>query len=235
MGPANMESVRRALEALASKHGFNVEDITFDADPTEAVLRITIPGYTPDSHETRRLALSLSQSFLASIPTGSAEHHIGVEFNRAIERANKTAGFAFKPYLTPDEEVLQEFGIDFTKPTNTGDTPEERTMSEQTYNSIVPLIRDAKIVGNYFRDEAGKTAFDAVSPNDMLKLELEYDNEHDPYAVKVLTEAGVHIGYIPKEISAVLHALHAAGNTAFIAICTKAEKKTRLIGVGIGV
>lgn len=69
---------------------------------------------------------------------------------------------------------------------------------------VAPLIRHAKIVGNYFRPKEAKDVFNALTEGAPLVLELEAGNQHDPFAVKILA-GGTHIGYVPKEISGVLH------------------------------
>lgn len=70
---------------------------------------------------------------------------------------------------------------------------------------LKPLFRNARVVGSQFRDEAAKAAYASLAKGEVLTLELEPTNEHDEFAVKVLVE-GLHIGYIPREMSAVLHA-----------------------------
>lgn len=55
-----------------------------------------------------------------------------------------------------------------------------------------------RIAGNSFRDVAGQLAMQALERGDNLTLQPEPDNQYDPNAIKVLTEAGVCIGYVPK-------------------------------------
>lgn len=74
---------------------------------------------------------------------------------------------------------------------------------------IVPIIRRAKIVGSSFRQEHEKAAYQALAQGDRLAFEMEPANPADAFAVKVLTEEGVHVGYIPKEMSGCLYAFAA--------------------------
>lgn len=76
--------------------------------------------------------------------------------------------------------------------------------------NIIPIIRHAKIVGNYFRPKEAKDVFNALTEGAPLALEVEAGNPHDPFATKVLAN-GMHIGYVPKEISAVFHAFGTDG------------------------
>ncbi len=75
---------------------------------------------------------------------------------------------------------------------------------------VTPIIRHAKIVGNYFRPKEAKDIFNALVDGAPLSLEVEKGNEHDPFATKVLA-GSTHIGYVPKEISAVFHAFGTDG------------------------
>lgn len=71
--------------------------------------------------------------------------------------------------------------------------------------NVKPLIRNATVAGNSFRDDEGKEAYKALTKGDVLTLVLEPDNVHDLFAVKLLA-GDIHIGYVPREMSAVLHA-----------------------------
>lgn len=72
-------------------------------------------------------------------------------------------------------------------------------------SGVKPLFRNARIVGSSFRDDHAKTIYAQLKVRDAVEFELEPSNEHDPFAVKVLAD-GVHVGYIPREMSAVLYA-----------------------------
>lgn len=72
---------------------------------------------------------------------------------------------------------------------------------------IIPVIRHAKIVGNYFRPKEDQIHFRELPEKSPLTFELEPTNAVDPFAVKIISHAGVFIGYIPKEFSGVVYAL----------------------------
>ncbi len=46
---------------------------------------------------------------------------------------------------------------------------------------------------------------ESIAQNMILKLEAEPDNPYDGHAIKVLTESGKHIGYIPKKVTQEVH------------------------------
>lgn len=52
------------------------------------------------------------------------------------------------------------------------------------------------VKGLQYRDEDAQDAAYGLEEGDYLELEKEPDNEYDPYAVKVLTTDGYHIGYV---------------------------------------
>lgn len=72
--------------------------------------------------------------------------------------------------------------------------------------NLKPLFRNARIVGSSFRDEEAKTVYANLRVGDAVQFELEPTNEHDPFAVKVVVKDGTHVGYIGREMSAVLYA-----------------------------
>jgi hypothetical protein len=76
--------------------------------------------------------------------------------------------------------------------------------------AVKPLLRNVPIVGNAHRDEHAKAVFAGLKKGEELELHLEPTNPHDEFAVKVLVE-GVHVGYIPRESSAVLFAISPDG------------------------
>lgn len=53
-----------------------------------------------------------------------------------------------------------------------------------------------EVVGLRYRDEDAQYAAYGLEEGDYLELEEEPDNRYDPYAVKVLTTDGYHIGYV---------------------------------------
>lgn len=72
---------------------------------------------------------------------------------------------------------------------------------------IIPVIRHAKVVGNFFRPKPDQVHFKELPEASPLGFELEPTNQFDPFAVKILSHAGVFIGYIPKEFSGAVYAL----------------------------
>jgi hypothetical protein len=60
----------------------------------------------------------------------------------------------------------------------------------------------ANVAGAVHRPEA--LASDGAAPGRRLTLRAEPDNPHDPNAVAVLTEAGVSLGYVPRELAALV-------------------------------
>ncbi len=73
-----------------------------------------------------------------------------------------------------------------------------------TATKLKVLLRKVRIVGNYYRDDEAKAVHGLLKRGDRLTLELEPTNEYDDHAVKVLA-AGVHIGYIPADCSAIFY------------------------------
>ena len=53
-----------------------------------------------------------------------------------------------------------------------------------------------EVAGIRYRDEDAQDAAYGLEEGDYLELEEEPDNRYDPYAVKVLTTDGYHIGYV---------------------------------------
>ena len=80
-----------------------------------------------------------------------------------------------------------------------------------------------KIVGNKFRPAGAQAVFNQLAVGDEVFLELEPTNEHDPFAVKVLAR-GNHIGYVPRDASAVVHALGVDGVRARCSLVGKTER-----------
>lgn len=61
------------------------------------------------------------------------------------------------------------------------------------------IINEYDIKGLYYRPYLCQKRAERLLENEELFLENEDDNEADPYAVKVLTFDGTHIGYIPRD------------------------------------
>lgn len=72
---------------------------------------------------------------------------------------------------------------------------------------IIPVLRHAKVVGNYFRPKEDQKHFRELPEKSPLTFETEPTNAVDPFAVKIISHAGVFIGYIPKEFSGIAYAL----------------------------
>ena len=61
-----------------------------------------------------------------------------------------------------------------------------------------PLIRSMKVAGTFFRTPEEQEALKALAGAERDGyLIAEPGNEHDALAVKVVTDTGVHCGYIP--------------------------------------
>lgn len=87
------------------------------------------------------------------------------------------------------------------------------------------LLRDAPIVGNFARDPDSKVKFSTLAEGERLTLVLEPSNAFDPLAVKVMC-GDLHLGYIPKTMSAVLYGLPAKENVS-LAECTVSKTGTK--------
>lgn len=95
--------------------------------------------------------------------------------------------------------------------------------------TVRPLIRNARIMGTHFRKPEEKAIHNNLKRGDEVTLALEPTNEFDEFAVKILKD-GAHIGYVPKEMSALFHILDVDQCTVAI---TTAEGKDRLFSVGV--
>jgi len=65
------------------------------------------------------------------------------------------------------------------------------------------------VAGWYYHQ--GELVLDTLQLGQVLVLESEPDNPHDPDAIKVLTPEGVHLGYIPMDYSSALSQLLVVG------------------------
>jgi hypothetical protein len=61
-----------------------------------------------------------------------------------------------------------------------------------------PLLRSILIVGQFFLPKENRAIAAALKPGDLLTLQAEPNNPHDPLAVLVMS-GPTKIGYIPKE------------------------------------
>lgn len=60
-----------------------------------------------------------------------------------------------------------------------------------------------------------------LMPGDMLPLRREPDNPNDPLAIMILTEAGEHLGYVPRAKNETLARLMDAGKLLFAKLESK--------------
>ena len=60
-----------------------------------------------------------------------------------------------------------------------------------------------------------------LRPGDMLSLKREPDNPYDPLAIMILTEAGEHLGYVPRAKNETLARLMDAGKLLFAKLESK--------------
>lgn len=71
--------------------------------------------------------------------------------------------------------------------------------------SVAPLTpmgrRVFRLKGLYYRTPSEQQRAVCLQKDETLVLEPEPHNAHDPYAIRVLTDDGVHIGYVPRELS----------------------------------
>lgn len=88
-----------------------------------------------------------------------------------------------------------------------------------TYEFIDPIsAKDEKVERDFFvmgiRHHAGCNGTNCelrptVNPGDLLVLEEEPENKYDPMAIRVLTQAGEHLGYVPRYYNkSILNRLH---------------------------
>ena len=77
---------------------------------------------------------------------------------------------------------------------------EEELEQEQVWNRIKHILSDFTIAGTYYRTQEEIFCAENLQIGEELVLEKEPTNEFDKNAIKVLTEDGYHIGYIPKEL-----------------------------------
>lgn len=64
-----------------------------------------------------------------------------------------------------------------------------------------PQTINCELKGISYRDQNGIGAARLLEKGDGLILQREFDNEHDPFAIKVLTRAGNFIGYVSQDYS----------------------------------
>lgn len=77
---------------------------------------------------------------------------------------------------------------------------EEREKAGRTCQSI-----DFRIAGTQYRSDEAIERANGLELFELLYLEWEKDNPQDPYAIKVLTDDGYHIGYMPAKYTKKFH------------------------------
>lgn len=92
------------------------------------------------------------------------------------------------------------FIVFMIKQKNENNDREEELEQEQVWNRIKHILSDFTIAGTYYRTQEEIFCAENLQIGEELVLEKEPTNEFDKNAIKVLTEDGYHIGYIPKEL-----------------------------------
>lgn len=77
---------------------------------------------------------------------------------------------------------------------------EEREKAGLSYQHIFFVV-----AGSQYRSDEAIERANGLEFQEKLFLEWEKDNPHDPYAVKVLTDDGYHIGYMPAKYTRKFH------------------------------
>ncbi len=90
--------------------------------------------------------------------------------------------------------------------------------------TLMPFVReilliDCRVAGTSFRDLDGIDA--ALAPGALLPLEREHDNPVDPLAIRMLTEGGQLLGYVPRAKNEALAHLMDAGKLLFARLESK--------------
>jgi len=81
------------------------------------------------------------------------------------------------------------------------------------------MLMECQIAGLSHRNV--KKVEPRLMPGDMLPLKREPDNPHDPLAIMILTEAGEHLGYVPRAKNETLARLMDAGKLLFAKLESK--------------
>jgi len=96
-------------------------------------------------------------------------------------------------------------------------------------------VLDTKVVGVSKENADGTQRQDIikaeVEEDDLLRLELESENEFDPNAVKVLSKNGRQIGYLSKDISQRMR--FAIENETDIRVKASWVNGAKMLGVGL--
>ena len=102
--------------------------------------------------------------------------------------------------------------------------PEENIVSllHKAKNDVdvpVPFERDIFLFATYVAGTSHITGMEELAgelkPKEHLRFYREPDNHYDPQAIKITTDAGTKIGYVPKADNAVFSRLMDAGKLLF--------------------
>ncbi len=98
-------------------------------------------------------------------------------------------------------------------------------------------VIDTKVVGVSHQNQDGtsrqKIISDEVRENDLLILEPEPDNPHDPNAVRVLSKQGNQIGYLKKEVAEQIHGALLNDITINVKASWVSEREIKGVGLRI--
>jgi hypothetical protein len=112
------------------------------------------------------------------------------------------------------ESILAEFNLD--KNADRMDLLRETrgALAGDPYSFEEPLrLKGNTLNTNFYingmrhREHLSKSWYDEISVGDSLFAELEEENKYDPYASKILTRDGIHLGYIPGIYAQAVHSL----------------------------
>ena len=81
------------------------------------------------------------------------------------------------------------------------------------------MLMECQIAGLSYRNV--KQIEPKLMPGDRLPLKREPENPHDPLAIMILTEAGEHLGYVPRAKNETLARLMDAGKLLFAKLESK--------------
>lgn len=146
------------------------------------------------------------------------------DFFDAMLNSETPAGFVRRPFVR-----RRDVSVPTPKPA-ANPFARKPTMPTTTH-AMRPLLRNCRIVGSQFRDDAAQAIYAALAKGDELQLQLDPANPHDPLAVKVIAD-GTHVGYIPREMSAVFH-LVGVGADVIAVVSEVGSKGSVMLAVGI--
>ena len=111
-------------------------------------------------------------------------------------------------------EILKEFSLPTTADRMDVLRETRGKIAGDPYSFEEPLrLNGDKLSTNFYisgmrhRNHLPENWEDYFSVGDLLFAEIEQDNEYDSYAVKIITDNGTHIGYIPGIYAQAVHSL----------------------------